>query len=277
MEGIVTESAARRVSPVLYLVAALCFLLPFATVSCNTERAKPLVDAAVQSASGGAVPDTKQLNACLDALSGRTFASYSGLNLVAGSDPSVSSARVDACPGNQGTGTPSGGDENIGPQSLDGAALAVIILALLFGMVSFRRRGLVVAILSGVAIVLVSLNQNRLQTLVSDRATASIQARAGSGNPLASAFGNISEFFRVSPAPGFWLVVAILGVAALYNSAATIIGDPRPARMSPPGSAPGGLPEPDSAYPPWQERLRARSPSPPGEAPGQGPRRGEGD
>jgi len=237
MVGIVSEARARLVSPALYLLASLCFLLPFATVSCNTDRAKPLLDAAMQSSAAGARAGAAQVDACLDALRGKKFASYSGLTLVRGTDPAISSARQDACPGSERVAsTAGGGDENIGPQGLAGAALAAVVLSLLFGIVPFRGRGLVVAILSGVAVVLLVLNENRLQALVTDRTAASLQARAGAGNPLAAAFAN-TDFFSVTPAIGFWLVVGILTVGALYNSAATILSEPgsKPGHAAPAG------------------------------------------
>src|SRR4051794_9962177 len=84
--SLVSEPTARKVSPIFFVLAALCFLLPFAGVSCNTSAAKSAL-APFTSGSGGAQADAT--NKCLDALNNVNLVTYTGTNLVLGTAPST--------------------------------------------------------------------------------------------------------------------------------------------------------------------------------------------
>src|SRR5437773_2817002 len=82
------ERGARRASPALFLLATLCFFLPFVGVSCNTSAARTALDSS--SAIGRSGLGTAAVDACVNAYAGVNLVSYSGFNLALGSAPTVS-------------------------------------------------------------------------------------------------------------------------------------------------------------------------------------------
>lgn len=238
VRAVLTEDVARRVAPVALLLVALCFLLPFVTVTRTTERVKPVLDEAIRSAGDatGRPLSTEGIDACLDALDGTTAASYSGLSLVTGSQPAVQSPPAAECPGSLAAiARTRGSDAGLGAQSLAAAALACVLIAAVLAAVPSRPRGLVVSLLSGVAAVLLILDQNRLPELIVDRSQHAV-------DPLAALVRSIPDFFSVASGPGYWLALTLLVAGALYNSAAGILtGAMAPRRPVPaPPPAPGG-------------------------------------
>ena len=169
MAAVVKDPAPRLVSPLLFILAGLCFLLPFAGVSCNTTAVKPEI--ASLSELGGATSAAEQRaeNACLDGLNGFDLWTYTGLNLAAGSDPKVAASEPAACnnlsaaAGGTVSTTPSrASDVNVGVQPLILVAVAAMVLGLLLSLFRYAIRGLVVAVLAIGAIALLFLASTNL-------------------------------------------------------------------------------------------------------------------
>ncbi len=260
MAAVVKDPAPRLVSPLLFILAGLCFLLPFAGVSCNTTAVKPEI--ASLSELGGATSAAEQRaeNACLDGLNGFDLWTYTGLNLAAGSDPKVAASEPAACnnlsaaAGGTVSTTPSrASDVNVGVQPLILVAVAAMVLGLLLSLFRYAIRGLVVAVLAIGAIALLFLASTNLDSEVTTKIQHSIAASGA-----ASAAGGIisgldlSSFFTVSMGIGLILAMAALGVVALYNLVAQIVSlAGGGSRAAPALATGGGWPAPGPAPPQW--------------------------
>jgi hypothetical protein len=247
MAAVVKDPAPRVISPILLVLAGLCFLLPFAGVSCNTAPASAelrSLSSISQALGGGALSssDTRALTGCLNSLNSYTVATYSGLDLAAGSAPSAASGTPGGCSAFSATaGSPSpptsaaAAQIAIGVQPLLLVALAAMLLGLLVSLFRFVLRGVVVAVAATAAIILLLVEQAQMSSQILDRITQSafgaLSLPGGSilagPKPTPDIISNIegvgSGFFRVSVGIGLILAVAALGVAVLYNLAAQLV------------------------------------------------------
>jgi hypothetical protein len=231
----------------LFVAAALCFLLPFAGVSCNTTTARGVINS-FGSSSGGA--QLAQTNACLDALNSFNLATYSGLNLALGTAPSTASSAPAECR----TLTPStsasaaalpANDAKLGPQPLVIAGGVAVIAALVLSLLLIgrqRSRVLLVMSAAGVAAALLIV----AQLLAPKQITEKLGSAATTATPVPAGLSiNFADYFNVHWAIGAFLVIALLAVALSLNLAAVI------ARTGAAATAPEAFgPAPSPA--PWQ-------------------------
>ena len=142
---------ARLGSPLFFVLAGLCFLLPFTTVSCG---AAPFQAVTSSGSSAGVTPNSGAN------LVERSCDMYSGINLVSGGAPSVYYSPQGGCglfpPANQ-NGSPATADTGgvpLGPQPL----MLLVLAAILVGLVaSLTRRVSRVTILAATAIMAILL------------------------------------------------------------------------------------------------------------------------
>jgi hypothetical protein len=253
MAAVVRDPASRVISPTLLVLAGLCFLLPFASVSCNTATAGTelgSLSSISEHLGGGAIPssETQALTDCLNSLNSYAVATYSGLDLASGSAPT------------QGSGTPAGcaalaqvespiptaaaaGQGGTGVQPLLLLALAGMLLGLLLSFAHFALRGLAVAATAMAAVILLLVEQGQVSSQILDRisgaALGSLSGLLPSGvGGLGGEVSNylstpLSSYLRVSTGIGLILAVVALGVVVLYNPAVQLV--PLPLR-TPPGS-----------------------------------------
>lgn len=232
----------------LFVAVALCFLLPFGGVSCNTTAAKTLINSA-GSSSGGAL--VAQAGACVDALNGFNLATYSGVNLAFGTAGSTARTGPAACE----TGTASTVPSSVQPDSVKTdvqpfilAAGVVVIAGLLLSVLLIRRgrmRGLISALSAAVAGGLLIIGQLQVQKQITNKIAAQFSSGTASSSLPGGLSINFADYFNVNWAIGALIVIALLAVTLLLNVAAVITG---------PGaepSAPEGL-MPAPSPPPWQ-------------------------
>jgi hypothetical protein len=278
MAAVVREPAPRIVSPVLLVLAGLCFLLPFAGVSCNTSTAKAELGSIASTlqllgGQGGVagVSEPPGLTGCLNSLSNYNFATYTGLDLAGGSAPSVAGAEPSGCSAltkEEGTSSsiPTSADANqigLGAQPLLLVALVAMLLGLLLGLVRFALRALAVAVAAAVAIILLVVEQGQVSTQVLDKISHSALNSISGSSAIHGTLGiatflkvEISDSFTVTVGIGFILTVVALAVVALYNLAAQLVP-----LMSGGTRAGGTVPYETSAAP------AGDPPAPPAEAP----------
>jgi lysylphosphatidylglycerol synthetase-like protein (DUF2156 family) len=256
MAAVVRDPAPRLVSPVLLILAGLCFLLPFAGVSCNTSPVRTEVRSLL-AGEGSLISDTA-VGPCLDGLNGENVATYSGLELATGGSPSVTApdpagcVALSAANGGSTTTPLEGGRIGVGVQPLLLAALVVMLLGLLLGLARFALRPLAVAATAVAAIVLLAVNQAQIGSPILARitqsafgaVTASLPAR-GSPGMVSYLQVEISSSFTVTAGLGFILAMVALGLLALYNLAAELARHAgRGAGSAPPTSYAGSGPSP---------------------------------
>lgn len=214
--AIVEERTARRISPVFFVAAIVCFFFTFAGVSCNTDAAKTTLSG-VNALGGSGSANNDALTKCIDALKGVNIANYSGFNLVFGSSPSVLTTAPSGCPKNTTSGLPtSGSDINLGVQPLAVASFAAIAFALLvsefgfFGLLKAPFRGVLTTLLAVAGVVTILLEQGHVQGAITSKVSS---VTAGSGSNF-----NIASYFIVNNGIAYYALIAVLGVAALYNA-----------------------------------------------------------
>ena len=249
--------ATRGASPILLVLAALCFLLPFVGVSCNTAAAQGALGPALTQL-GGSSGQSAQATQCLQALTNRDLASYSGVNLAFGGNPSTPS-NLPGC--DSGTSSSSSPDQgNIGVQPLVLLAFILVIVGLLATVLRAPLRYLVAGGAALLAAVLVLVDNSTVHTTIINKLSSS-----GGSNSLSQlGVGSVSAFFDVHASIGFTLVLVALVLAILVNAAgaATVMRPTAGAAPPPPWEAqpPPGAPPP-GAPPPGQP--------PPGAIPGE--------
>ena len=176
---------ATRVSPLLFGMALLAFLLPFVSVSCATPRG-------FGSAGGGVT------------------ATYRGLTLVTGGMPELS------VPENGPAITGPVAEDAVSPQPFAVAAFAATIVGLaaaLWPIGTGRGRATRAAVSGLVGLVSTAaafafFDQNR---------TTRIVERLASAGSARLATADIDKF--ISPGLGFWAILALLTLATLLNAA----------------------------------------------------------
>ena len=215
MQAIFGERVARNFSPPLLILVALCFLLPFAAASCNTDRAKSDPRITRQPPAARALFDR-----CLDNAKGQELFSYSGYDLVTGGDPTVSNDRINGCP-QQTTGAAAQATAktvNIGSQGWFIGVLIVLLAGIVASALRFPGRGFLVTALCGAGIALLLVGLLQIQGAVSNKLSPTVQALLG------SARGNLpSDSFIITAGLGLWLAVALLAVTAVFNLVTDIV------------------------------------------------------
>ncbi len=250
--GPLSDATARKVSPALFILVLICFVLPFVGVSCNTDKAQQALSGLASGFGGsGSSSSSNSMTACLDALKGKDLVTFTGLNLVMGSDPSVIK---DAPAGCDSSGSPASAAStnasqvNIGVQPLAILALAVILVGLVSGALKVSLRGAVAAAMALLAAVLLLFEQSRAAAAIFDKLNAS----AGSGASLGI---SASDYFNSTLGIGLILMLVVLVIAAAYNAMAFFLArrDNIPvvgALATPAGTPPPITPPPTSAAPP---------------------------
>ena len=163
MAAVVKEPAPRIVSPVLLVLAGLCFLLPFAGVSCNTSAVTAelgsLSSISQQLGGQGSVSMPAGLSGCITSLNNYNLATYSGLDLTTGSAPNAAGSAPSGCSAltreeGSSSSIPTSADAGqlgLGAQPLPLVALVAMLLGLLLSLTRFILRGLLVAVAAAVA------------------------------------------------------------------------------------------------------------------------------
>ena len=245
------HKVTRGASPILLVLAALCFLLPFVGVSCNTAAAQGALGPAIQSL-GGSSGQSDQATKCLQALSNRDLATYSGANLAFGGSPSTPS-NLPGCDAGSSTPTSSPDSGNIGVQPLVLMALILIVVGVLATPLRTPLRNLVAGGAALLAAVLVLVNNSTVHTPIFNKLSSS----SGSNSLAQFGGGSLETFFSVHASIGFTLVLIALLLALLVNAAgaATAMGlKLSSASPAAPGEPPGGwaptVPPPGAPPPP---------------------------
>jgi hypothetical protein len=231
-------------SPALFLVAGICFFLPFVTISCNAQA----LDELAQQFEGGLPGDLTQA---------QESAKLTGFQLVTGdtgetSDPPVSTA----------TGFESGNVSDSRPFAIAAMALAVLGLALSWMSAWI---GPILGALFGVGgVVAMFLLKGKVEGVVS-----------GSLPPEAAFLGGLGDLIEFNWQPGFWAAMAAFGLAAAWSlfrlaterraAAAPVapgsVSPPPEGGVPPPPTAPPAPPPPPSG-PPTTPQPGAPPPSP---------------
>jgi len=261
--SIAAEPAARRFSPALFALAAVCFFLTFAGVSCNTGAVRSAAESAARLGGGQVPGGAAGVDACVNAFGGVNLVSYSGFNLAFGSNPSVNSSfEPDACRalgGNASVPSPASSlaasKLNVGAQPFALAAFVLIILAIvagLFGLggvlsAAVRSALAAAAGLAGLILLLVA------QAGVHDAVINRLSAEAGPSGALVA--GSVGSYFDISAGIGFILAEVVLALVVLLNVAALLVRPegamtPQPAEPVGPGPPTMMLPLPPPAPPP---------------------------
>ncbi len=205
--------ATRGASPILLVLAALCFLLPFVGVSCNTSAASAALGSLGSIGGSGSSSGAAVSAACLQALNGHDFYNYSGLNMVTGSEPT---AQVDipGCP-TTSSSTPTSPlavspsaqapPLGIGVQPVMVVVLVLIVIGILGGALRGRAGRFAAGGAALLAAVLVVVNNSTAHAAIvnkldsSSAANGSLQS-AGLGGAI-DAFFNIHAALGLHPDP----------------------------------------------------------------------------
>src|SRR5262249_3099107 len=127
---IVEERTVRRVSPLFFVGAIVCFFFTFAGVSCNTAAARTTLHGLEGPGGNSAGTTAATIDRCVTALQGYTIATYSGFNLVFGSAPTVLTTSPPGCPPHALSSLPGGGSVTSGNQVNIGVQpLAIVAFA----------------------------------------------------------------------------------------------------------------------------------------------------
>lgn len=238
--------ATRGISPILLVLAALCFLLPFIGVSCNSSALQGLAT----SLPGGSATGAQTSN-CLSAISNTDLYTYSGLNLAAGSAPSTGTVPPICSTTTGGTSTTSE-TPTVGVQPLLILALVLIVVGIAAAALRSPTRYLVALVAALVAAVLVIVNNSVAHDAVRDRITALANRSSGSPNLGLQSLGGVGGLFNIHAAIGFTLILVALFLAVAVNAAGMATGSglrlthaPAGDVGPPPGPGPPAPPSPD--------------------------------
>src|ERR1035438_496321 len=245
MAAVVKDPAPRLISPIFFILAGLCFLLPFAGVSCNTAALKSGAGIS-QQLGGSSSSDDQAMISCLNSLGNVNIATYTGLNLVAGSSPTVITHLPSGCSALNAEGGVSSSDTATAPGQLDLGvqwllliALAAMLLGLLLSLRRFALRGLLVAAAAVGAIILLVVDQGQVSSAFVNKIA---QSSAGASADGALSGALLAAYFTVSVGIGCILAIVALALVALYNLAAEL------APLVAAGSRAGPLPSPVGPY-----------------------------
>ncbi|MBJ7609924.1 MAG: hypothetical protein JF887_10925 [Candidatus Dormibacteraeota bacterium] len=243
----------RGASPILLLLAALCFLLPFVGVSCNTAAAGAAIGSVGSIGGSSGSNNAGASAACLQALNGRDLFAYSGVNLITGSNPSVDT-NIPGCPSSS---SPSSGaaDSQPPPQGIGVQPLLVIALVLIaVGIVATVLRAPLRAIVAGAAALLALVMVLANNSAVHGTIVAKLNASGGGALSSTGFSGALDSFINIHPAIGFTLILLALVMAIVVNGAALLLGSglrltgavagaaPTSPGMAPPAPPPGPPP-----------------------------------
>ncbi len=235
------ERASRGASPIVLVLAALCFLLPFVGVSCDSSAIQGVAGSVPLGAAGGAAT-----SACLSAISNTDLYSYSGLNLTTGSAPSTAGIPP-SCSTTAGGSATASETPTVGVQPL----LVVVLVLILVGIAAtLARSPLRYAVGLGAALgaaILVIANNSVVHDAIRDRISALANMSSGSPNLGLAEVGGVGGFFNIHAAIGFTLVLVALFLAVAVNLAALLAGPVIRIVHAPPGAAPPPGPPPPPA------------------------------
>ena len=212
------ERSARGVSPILLVLAALCFLLPFVGVSCNTAAGGAALGSALSQAGGaGNSGNAAAVTSCLQGLSGRDLVTYSGVNLLTGGNPTTTT-NIPGCGSSSSAAAST--EAGIGVQPLIVVAFVLVLVGIVATVLHARLRALVAGGAALVAAVVIIINNSAVHTPILNKLTS------GSGNSLSSLgiAGGVESFFTIHAAIGFTLVLIALFLALAVNVAALALG-----------------------------------------------------
>lgn len=248
------QKASRGASPILLILAALCFLLPFVGVSCNTAAGGAALGSALSAAGGsGNSGNAAAANTCLQALNGKDLATYSGVNLLTGGNPTTST-NIPGCDSSaSSTSTTEGG---VGVQPLVLVAFILILVGIIAAVLRPPMRGLLAGGAAVIAGVLLVINNATVHTQIINKLT---QGSSGSSLSSLGISGGADQFFNIHAALGFFLVLVALVLALLVNlvDAAMSSG----LRLSTTSAGNGTGPPP--GIPPPSSPPRSEQPPPP--------------
>ena len=189
------RKAGRFFNPVTLLLAGLCFLLPFATVACNTPGGYG------RAAPGGS-------------------STYTGIDLAVGGQPDVTPDKVRPLP--------PGERDTLPPQPAAIVVLVLVLAAIGFAIRTespyFRRAS--VAVLAGVAGTALLVNQALVQAELNVRVSEHL-SRTGEKLPA----GKTTHDY-VQTGQGFGLCLLLLLVILVVNAIGWWRARPRPALVS---------------------------------------------
>jgi hypothetical protein len=175
---------------------------------------------------------------CLEALSGRDLVSYSGVNLLTGSNPTIATGVTGCGPSSAAAPT----EANVGAQPLIEVALLLIVIGIVATILRGPLRGFVGGGAALVAAVLIILANSVVHTPILDKVTASAGglslANLGTG-----ALG-VLNLVSIHPAIGFWLALIALLLAVAANAVTVAVTSKQPAVPPPPPRYPPGASPP---------------------------------
>jgi hypothetical protein len=245
------DKASRGASPILLVLAALCFLLPFIGVSCNTSAASAALGSLGSIGGSGNSSGAAVSAACLQALNGHDFYTYSGLSMVTGSEPTAQ-VNVPGCP-TTSSSTPTSPlavspsaqapPLGIGVQPLMVVVLVLIVVGILGGALRGRAGRFAAGGAALLATVLAVVNNSTAHSAIVNKLDSS--GAANGSLQSAGLGGAIDAFFNIHAALGFTLILIALGLTVLANAVALMVESGRPLSAAwPRGGAPppGGLP-----------------------------------
>lgn len=269
------EAPARGLSPLLFIGAGLCFLLPFAGVSCNTQALQQFGGVASQfgSQTGSSGGGDAAFNACMDALKNYNFATYSGVDLALGRAPSVSDSGPSQCKSlsgsDTGMGTPAPGQTNLVAGDLKVsdpgllAVLGLIVLGLIISPLRVPYRWLLTSAAAAAAFVVLLITEGAIKNQVLAALTASITKSAGSQDLSSLGLSDFSSFFVVNMQIGLTLCLVALGAVVLLNVVFGVLGMTGNRPAAAPAGGPGTPPPPHGGYTPPAQPGGYQAPPPP--------------
>lgn len=218
-----------------------------------------------------------RLQACATALEGYDLVEYTGVDLATGRRPAVAAAAPSSCAALTRRAAQPPSDAVVQAQlGLQPAALAAFLVAALGVMLAAtglarvpvgRTRALVAGGLGLLGLMLVLVEQLVLLRRAFDDRIESVLGAPLSSLPLRFP---LSDYFRVTPGAGFYVIALAFGVAAVWN-----LGGALTLREREPPTGPGVTPEerPDVHPPPQPgseppQRIPAQPPPWPG-SPGE--------
>jgi hypothetical protein len=251
------DKATRGASPMLLVLAALCFLLPFVGVSCNTSAASAALGSLGSIGGSGNSSGAAVSAACLQALNGHDFYNYSGLSMVTGSEPTAQ-VDVPGCPTTSSSSPTSplavspsavAPPLGIGVQPVMVGVLVLIVVGILGGALRGRAGRFAAGGAALLAAVLVIVNNSTAHAAIVNKLDSS--SAANGSLQSAGLGGAIDAFFNIHAALGFTLILVALGLTVVANAVALMV-ESRPLSAAWPrgGAPPAGAFPPGPDFPP---------------------------